>query len=305
MTWEIARRAIMTPGDCQSRKIADSFMLTRVGITDVKKPITVTRNGRQVMLVADIDAFVDLPATQKGSHMSRNVEVITDMIESSVSGRVQSLEELCANICDHLLKRHEYASYAEVHISADYFLEKKTHSGKKTLEAYKLLARSTAKKNGDHRRMIGVEVMGMTACPCAMETAYQMLGKDRAKKESCGDMPSITHNQRNRTQLLLEVPKKALVEADDLIEIVESSMSSPTYGILKREDEARVVIDAHRNPKFVEDVVREILSKILRRYDHLPDDVHITVRSESEESIHKHNAFAERVTTLKELRNKT
>jgi GTP cyclohydrolase-4 len=227
------------------------------------------------------------------------------MIESSVSGRVQSLEELCANICDHLLKRHEYASYAEVHISADYFLEKKTHSGKKTLEAYKLLARSTAKKNGDHRRMIGVEVIGMTACPCAMETAYQILAKDRAKKGSCGDVPSITHNQRNRTQLLLEVPKKALVEADDLIEIVESSMSSPTYGILKREDEARVVIDAHRNPKFVEDVVREILSKVLKRYNHLPDDVHITVRSESEESIHKHNAFAERVTTLKELRNKT
>jgi GTP cyclohydrolase-4 len=295
----------MTPGDCQSRKLTDSFMLTRVGITDVKKPITVTRNGRQVMLVADIDAFVDLPATQKGSHMSRNVEVITEMIESSVSGRVQSLEELCANICDHLLKRHEYASYAEVHISADYFLEKKTHSGKKTLEAYKLLARSTAKKNGDHRRMIGVEVIGMTACPCAMETAHQMLAKNRAKKGSCGDVPSITHNQRNRTQLLLEVPKKALVEADDLIEIVESSMSSPTYGILKREDEARVVIDAHRNPKFVEDVVREILSKVLKRYNHLPDDVYITVRSESEESIHKHNAFAERVTTLKELRNKT
>lgn len=295
----------MTPGDCQSRKIADSFMLTRVGITDIKKPITVSRNGRQVMLVADIDAFVDLPATQKGSHMSRNVEVITEMIESSVSGRVQSLEELCANICDHLLKRHEYASYAEVHISADYFLERKTHSGKKTLEAYKLLARSTAKKNGDHRRMIGVEVTGMTACPCAMETTHQILGKNRTKKESCGDVPSITHNQRNRTQLLLEVPKKAFVEADDLIEIVESSMSSPTYGILKREDEARVVIDAHRNPKFVEDVVREILSKILKQYDYLPDDVHVTVRSESEESIHKHNAFAERVTTLKELRNKT
>jgi GTP cyclohydrolase-4 len=295
----------MTPEDCQSRKLTDSFMLTRVGITEVKKPITVARNGRRVMLVADIDAFVDLPATQKGSHMSRNVEVITEMIENSVSGRVQSLEELCANICDHLLKRHEYASYAEVHISADYFLEKKTHSGKKTLEAYKLLARSTAKKNGDHRRMVGVEVIGMTACPCAMETAHQMLANDRAKKGSCGDVPSITHNQRNRTQLLLEVPKKALVEADDLIEIVESSMSSPTYGILKREDEARVVIDAHRNPKFVEDVVREILSKVMKRYDHLPGDVHITVRSESEESIHKHNAFAERVTTLKELRNKT
>ncbi len=295
----------MTHGDCQSRKIANSFMLTRVGITGLKKPIKVARNGRRVTLVATIDAFVDLPATQKGSHMSRNVEVISEMIESSVSGRVPSLEELCANICDQLLKRHEYASYAEVNISADYFLERKTHSGKRSLEAYKLLARSTARKSGEHRRMIGVEVTGMTACPCAMETASRILMRSRARAKSCGDLPSITHNQRNRTQLLLEVPKKAQVEADELIDIVESSMSSPTFGILKREDEARVVIDAHNNPKFVEDVVREILSKIISRYDRLPDDVHITVRSESEESIHKHNAFAERVTTLKELRMKT
>jgi len=94
------------------------------------------------------------------------------------------------------------------------------------------------------------------------------------------------------------------IEADDLIEIVESSLSSPTYGILKRADEANVVLRAHENPKFVEDVVREILGKLLRRYPRLEDSVHVTVRSESEESIHKHNAFAERVTTLGELRSK-
>ena len=298
-------RIDMKNADCQSKKIANSFMLTRVGITGLKKPAKVARNGRHVMLVATIDAFVDLPATQKGSHLSRNVEVITEMIESSVADRVPSLEELCANICDQLLKRHEYASYAEVNISADYFLERFTHSGKKTLEAYKLLARSTARKNGEHRRMIGVEVTGMTACPCAMETASRILEREgRKSKDKCGSLPFITHNQRNRTQLLLEVPKKAVVEADDLISIVDSSMSSPTYGMLKREDEARVVIDAHMNPKFVEDVVREILAKILKRYKHLPNDVHVTVRSESEESIHKHNAFAERVTTLEELRGK-
>lgn len=218
----------MKTGDCQNRKIANSFMLTRVGITGLKKPAKVIRNGKHVTLVAVIDAFVDLPATQKGSHLSRNVEVISEMIESSVADKTPSLEELCASICDQLLKRHEYASYAEVNISADYFLEKQTHSGKKTLEAYKLLARSTARKNGEHRRMIGVEVIGMTACPCAMETAARILRKEgKVRKEACGDVPFMTHNQRNRTQLLLEVPKKTVVEADDLISIVESSMSSP------------------------------------------------------------------------------
>jgi GTP cyclohydrolase-4 len=112
----------------------------------------------------------------------------------------------------------------------------------------------------------------------------------------------ITHNQRNITTLMIEVPGHVEVEADDLISIVEGSLSSPTYGILKREDEAKVVLDAHRNPKFVEDVVRDILGKLLERYADMPDSVHVTVRSESEESIHKHNAFAERVTTLGELR---
>jgi GTP cyclohydrolase-4 len=295
----------MPPKDVQNKKIENSFMLTRVGITGLKKPITVSRKGHRIHLVADIDAFVDLPAEQKGSHMSRNVEVITELIERSVSDRIPSLEELGIEICENLLKRHEYASYAEVHISADYFLERKTASGRKTIEAYKLLARSTARKNGEHRRMIGVEVSGMTACPCAMETAKHILKKEHPSHVPADDeAPTITHNQRNRTQLLLEVPKNAEVEADDLIAIVESSLSSPSYGILKREDEARIVIDAHRNPKFVEDVVREILSKILQKYANLPDDVHVTVRSESEESIHKHNAFAERVTTLGELRGK-
>jgi len=295
----------MPPKDVQNKKIENSFMLTRVGITGLKKPITVSRKGHRIHLVADIDAFVDLPAEQKGSHMSRNVEVITELIERSVSDRIPSLEELGIEICENLLKRHEYASYAEVHISADYFLERKTASGRKTIEAYKLLARSTARKNGEHRRMIGVEVSGMTACPCAMETAKHILEKEHPSYVPADDeAPTITHNQRNRTQLLLEVPKNAEVEADDLIAIVESSLSSPSYGILKREDEARIVIDAHRNPKFVEDVVREILSKILQKYANLPDDVHVTVRSESEESIHKHNAFAERVTTLGELRGK-
>ncbi len=295
----------MAPKDVQNGETKNSFPLTRVGITGLKKPVTVMRNGRQVVLVASIDAFVDLPAMQKGSHMSRNVEVITEMIESFVHGKASSLEELSAKICHQLLGKHEYASYAEIRMSADYFLERQTASGTKTLEAYKLLAQSTEKRGGEMRRMIGVDVSGMTACPCAMETVRHLLGNEHSEQPTRQDVyPKITHNQRNHTHLLIEVPEKYDVEADDLISLVESSLSSPTFAILKREDEARVVIDSHRNPKFVEDVVREILAKVLEKYDYLPDDVHITVRSESEESIHKHNAFAERVTTLGALRRK-
>ncbi|UCE81366.1 MAG: GTP cyclohydrolase I FolE2 [Methanobacteriota archaeon] len=289
--------------DVQNRRIENGFRLTRVGITGVRKPIIVSRHDKDNHVTAEIDLFVDLPSTQKGSHMSRNVEILTEMIDESVRRKATSLEELAAKICRELLDRHEYASYGEVNMRADYFLEKTTDTGRNSLEPFKLIARATAKRGNELMKLIGVEVEGMTACPCAMETVRTRIAGDSPKMaEAIGDMPMITHNQRNQTTLMIEVPEHVDIEADDLIDVVESSLSSPTYGILKREDEASVVINAHRHPKFVEDVVRDILGKILDRYGQLDDSVHVTVRSESEESIHKHNAFAERITTLGELR---
>jgi len=289
--------------DVQNRRVENGFRLTRVGITGVRKPVLVRRHGKDNHITALIDVFVDLPSTQKGSHMSRNVEIITEMIDESVRSKVGSLEELAGKICRELLDRHEYASYGEVNMAADYFLERQTEAGRKTLEPFKLIARATARRGNGLMKLIGVEVHGMTACPCAMETVRQRLSaEDAAGARIPADAPMITHNQRNRTTLMMEVQEHVDIEADDLIGIVESSLSSPTYGILKRDDEASVVIRAHSNPKFVEDVVRDILGKILERYGGLDDSVHVTVRSESEEAIHKHNAFAERITTLGELR---
>lgn len=290
----------ISASDVQSRRLTNGFKLTRVGVTGVKKPVTVKRGKKTVTLTCDIDVFVDLPSSQKGSHMSRNLEVIAEIVDQSVREPVTGLETLSANICRSLLERHEYASYSEVNLKADYFLERTGLSGRKTLEAYKLIAKAVNRRNNGLKKLIGVEVIGMTACPCAMETLREELqGKVTFEREK---VPMITHNQRNITTVMIEVPEEYDVEANDLIEIVEKSVSSPTFEILKRAEEAKVVLAAHENPKFVEDVVREILARILDNYSNLPDDVIVTVRSESEESIHKHNAFAERVTTLKELR---
>ena len=104
--------------------------------------------------------------------------------------------------------------------------------------------------------------------------------------------------------MIVETPEECDVEADEMIDLLESSFSSSTHELLKRDDEAAVVLRAHQNPKFVEDVVRTILMKVVEKYTDLPDSVRLTVRSESEESIHKHNAFAERTATLGELRQK-
>lgn len=256
------------------------------------------RPDKVVTLNIVVDAFVDLPSNMKGSHLSRNVEIIGEIVDESVRQPVPSIEDLTSLVCRLLLERHEYASRSEARTLADYFLERKTPMGKKSLEGYRIFAHATVErgKELDVKRQIGVEVTGMTACPCAMETVKGDISSDVESARL------ITHNQRNKTTVQIDVPKGFDIEAEDLIDIVEDAMSSPTYEILKREDEAEVVRRAHENPKFVEDVVRDILSAILEKYSSFPDDVMVHVRSESEESIHKHNAFAERLTTLGELR---
>ncbi len=284
--------------DVQSSPSPSNFKLTHVGVTGVKKLVHIKRPGRKtaIPLVVTMDLFVDLPASQKGSHMSRNLELVSEIIDVNLQKPVSDLESFCAKTAKLLLKKHDYATFSEVKAEADYFLDRIYPSGKKGLEPYKLVAEARAKNTGEITKLIGVKVIGMTACPCAMETVKKICGyKEKAI--------TPTHNQRNITTLMIQVPgENSSVDANDLIEIVEQAFSSPTYSILKRKEEAQLVFNAHKNPKFVEDVVRDILSAILKRYKNLPDDVMVIVRSESEESIHKHNAFAERVTTLGELR---
>ena len=115
-------------------------------------------------------------------------------------------------------------------------------------------------------------------------------------------MPVLPHNQRNRTTLILQEPPGHDVEADELIDIVEASMSAPTYGLLKRPDEGKLVEIAHANPRFVEDVVRAVLERLLKSHPRMPDGPWVRVKSEAEEPNHKHNAFAERAATFGELR---
>ncbi|WP_019177554.1 GTP cyclohydrolase MptA [Methanomassiliicoccus luminyensis] len=285
--------------DVQNRKLTNGFMLTRVGVTDVKKPVRVTRGGRTTTLFCSIDVFVDLPSTQKGSHLSRNLEAINEAVSRSNKEEVAGIEVIAAEICRTLRDKHEYSTYAEVHMIADYFMERPGPSGKITLEPFKIMAKATSRNSDGLKKMIGVQAIGMTACPCAMETVRELY---KGSVVFDDDLPVITHNQRNVATVMIEVPEELDVEANDLLDVVEASFSSPTFELLKRADEAKVVLNAHQNPKFVEDVVRAVLTRLLEKYTDLPDDVVVTVRSESEESIHKHNAFAERVTTLGDLR---
>ncbi|MCQ2052618.1 MAG: GTP cyclohydrolase MptA [archaeon] len=284
--------------DVQSRKIDTSFRLTKVGVSGVRKLIYVARPNNEIPtepLVCTIDVSVDLPADQKGSHMSRNLEVIREIISENIINPVTGIEDLAVQISKLLLEKHEYATIANVNIEAEYFKNSVTPHGKKTTEIYTLIGGACDQRGQTIHKTVGVRCIGMAACPCAQENITQTLGCSKK-------WPVITHNQRNICSVMITMDENVSIEADDLIDLINESFSSPTFELLKRDDEAAVVIDAHNNPKFVEDIVRVVLKKITDRYSDVPDDVRITVRSESEESIHKHNAFAEKTTTMAELR---
>ncbi|AGI48323.1 conserved hypothetical protein TIGR00294 [Thermoplasmatales archaeon BRNA1] len=286
--------------DVQYGKGSSGFKLTKVGVSGVRKPVLIARpginNSASSVVNCEIEIFVDLPAAQRGSHLSRNVEVLRAVADESVKKPYPGLENLAVDMVKQLLVKHEYAENAYVSICAEYFRANKTPSGRETLESYSLIAGAHATRGGDIRKTIGVEAIGMTACPCAQETVSEML---RVEKPG---FPMMSHNQRNVCSIILTMDDDVNVEADDLIDLAEKSVSSPTYELLKREDEGSVVINAHTNTRFVEDVVRNGLTLVVHNYESLPDDVEVCVISDSEESIHKHNAYAERTASMGELR---
>jgi GTP cyclohydrolase IV len=282
--------------------------LHRVGVTGVQKPVVVQRPDRAVTLTASFSVAVDLPSTRKGSDLSRNAELLAEVIDWTAQKPVESLESACSTIARELLARHPYANDAEVRAQATYFAPRGITPARQSLEDFQLFAEATARRSADGavslERAIGAEAVGMTACPCAMVTAREKLTKEfpLLADPSLATLPIVTHNQRNRTRLTLELPEGAEVEVDGILEAVEGAQSSPTYAILKRGDEADVVLTAHRHPKFVEDVMRDLLASLPARFSKLPDATGVRVHTVSEESIHKYDVTSSHRSTLGELR---
>jgi GTP cyclohydrolase-4 len=159
------------------------------------------------------------------------------------------------------------------------------------------------------RKSIGAEVTGMTACPCAQnimkERAMRVLQGLNVEKEAIEaffkEVPMATHNQRGRGFLCIETDDDQHVDLEEIISILKESMSSGIYELLKRGDEGQVVLTAHKNPRFVEDCVREMAKKVLAEFDYLSGDSVVTIKQTNEESIHQHDAYAERRATIAEL----
>lgn len=278
--------------------------MLRIGMLGIEKLIEVRRSSGLVVLLPRIDVLLDIPSDAEIDEQTIK-ENINRIINDAVEGEVTAIEDLSADIIKEL---SSFAKRAEVRMEADYVVYRETPvSRQRTQATYKILAKALS-ENGQITKMVGAEVIGMASCPCAQEGLIEHAREElkfskEEKDEILNTVPIASHNQRNVATLYIEVPEEYDLEIEELIELLENSMSAKIYDVLKRKDEVHVVLESYKNPNFVEDIVRKILMEVVKKYKNLPDESMIFVKSESFESIHQHNAIAERTSSLKELRS--
>ncbi len=293
--------------DLQSSQPDVRVGLSRVGVTGVSKAIRLRRGQYEKLVSAEIACSVDLDPTQRGVHMSRFPELFEQAIDELVLEEALLVEELAEHIARTVVGRQQ-ALRAEVEVTARYPIQRETPVTRMRTQEMVSLIGIAAASAGISRRVVGVEATGINACPCAQglvrgKAAERLLeaGFDDADVDRILELvPLATHNQRGRGTLYLGTDGP--IDAEDLVEIVEQSMSSPVYELLKRPDELFVVEHAHLQPRFVEDSVRAALRAALEHYPELADGDFLWSRQVNLETIHTHDVLAERYGTVGELR---
>src|SRR3954470_21998155 len=255
--------------DVQASLPSVHVSLSRVGVTNVEKVIRIGHADAPQLFMAKLDCFVDLGPRQKGAHMSRFEEVVNDAIGEVLLGETGFKAEVLAQKVAERIRDRQDALRAEVTIAARYPEYKPAPvSGIQTQEIYTLYGAAVASDAGT-RRLVGVRAQGMTACPCA-QTLVQSRSHERLLADGFSEaeierifeaVPVATHNQRGLGTLHIGCPESCETDIDAtwLVDIVENSMSSEIYELMKRSDEGAVVEKAHRRPRFVEDCVREMV----------------------------------------------
>jgi GTP cyclohydrolase-4 len=281
--------------------------LSRAGVTGVQKAVRIGRGAQEKLIAATIDCTVDLEPSQKGVHMSRFPELFEEAIEGVVADDAFLIEDLAEHVASRIVERQR-AVVAEVHIRARYPYDRITPVTRLSTQEMVTLIGIAAASRTSVRRIVGVEAVGINACPCAQglvrgQAAERLLdsGFDADDVERIlRIVPLATHNQRGRGTLLVGTTNR--VNAERLVELVEASMSSPIYELLKRPDELFVVEHAHLQPRFVEDSVRVALKSVLDEHPDLDDGDFVLSRQVNFETIHAHEVVAERFGTIGELR---
>ena len=248
--------------DVQASADTRHIPINKVGIKDIRHPMRIKeRAGGEQHTVANFSMYVDLPHNFKGTHMSRFVEILNNY-EREIS--VDSFKEMLTEMTERL-----GSASGHIQMRFPYFINKKAPvSGVQSLMDYEVTF-TGERKNGENCLKIKVVVPVTSLCPCSKKISEYG-----------------AHNQRSH--VTVECKAKGFIWIEEIIDVVEKEASCELYGLLKRPDEKYVTERAYDNPKFVEDMVRDIAVKFnaderVRAY---------TVESENFESIHNHSAYA-------------
>jgi len=248
--------------DVQSSPDQRNLPVNRVGIRNLKHPIIFEDGNKRQPSVARFTMLVDLPKDLKGAHMSRFVEILNEQeVLLSVANLPRWLEAIRSRL-------EAKASYLQA--SFCYFAKKMAPVSQAiSLMDYEVCLEGLLEK-GVPQLFVTVIIPVTSLCPCSKEIADYG-----------------AHNQRSHVTVTAKV--KSSFSLLDLIKLIESKASCELYGVLKRKDEKVVTERAYNNPKFVEDMVRDIAAAL----DALPTLVGYKISSENFESIHNHSAYAE------------
>lgn len=247
---------------CDERGIA----IQKVGVSDVHLPFLIkTKGGSFQTVLAKIKLTVDLPQEFKGTHMSRFIEILSDWSQKPVS--YKEIEYMLTDTIDRL-----HAQRAHIDIHFKYFIEKTAPvSGFKSMLDYDCMF-SGSLARGEHLDfMFGITVPFTSLCPCSKEISQYG-----------------AHNQRGIMRVKIKHQHGRFIWIEDLASLMEQQGSCQVYPLLKRADEKYVTEKAYENPKFVEDVLRDLVLA-LRQIDSVQ---WFEVECENYESIHNHSAYA-------------
>ena len=253
--------------------------------------------------------------------MSRTSETIEEIINEVIFKPTPTIELVADRIVKKLLERHPYTSKAEVKLKGKIVVQVRENDERTIQKSYDISSFVKATKdsegNIDYNYFIGASAVGMTVCPCAKEMSQEYAEEiirtrkdinisEEDLKKLINILPFSSHNQRSIGTIILQIKDLNTHKIDvlELIDVIEESMSGKIQSVLKRPEEAELVRTAHLKPLFSEDVIREMAKNfMLRDFTNLEDNLKITFKIESFESIHPHNVFAELKTTIGELKD--
>ncbi|SDE84585.1 GTP cyclohydrolase FolE2 [Sporomusa acidovorans DSM 3132] len=247
---------------CDERGIA----IQKVGVSDVHLPFLIkTKSGSFQSVLAKIKLTVDLPQEFKGTHMSRFIEILSDWSQKPVSYR-----EIGNMLTDTIVRLHAKRAHIDIHFK--YFVEKEAPvSGLKSMLDYDCTFSASLARGEQLDFVLGIIVPFTSLCPCSKEISQYG-----------------AHNQRGIMRVKIKQVHGKFIWIEDLAKMLEERGSCQVYPLLKREDEKYVTEKAYENPKFVEDVLRDLVL-MLRKLDGIQ---WFEVECENYESIHNHSAYA-------------